>query len=705
MATQDKNKWKIQDIQNYINQNNIPEEVVAKIAVKSPFGDKVSLTDALQNWTHKGHWNANEIIEAFDRHMQNNASSPTQQQPTPQQFQRQLRFQTNTPLKVGDTYGMYTRTGYGGETQQAADDYKLQRVLANDAKLQQINDMFAPKEWMKVSALPIGIGVGMGALPFNLAASGIGLGTGLGGDYLWNKYTGKSFGENMVDWLGLNNFSNQYWDPSMSAMAFDMAEPIGGFLGSDDIIKGVSKGIKGTLNAGKQAYNYMNTPYGLRIGNSAYRIDPNTMSVGVPMIERTPLNGIADQPTRPRLSIKSTTDADGTTTLVIGNPFTPKTSKEIYGAFYPQLEKMMQAAPNLFKEINGYVYMKDGYQYKPIESFPYLEERTILDNNFNDMKVQAFGSSLKGKPTSPIYDHKLKKGDVHISPLRDGELSAKVNKGNFWAYLLAKPATPGTSPHPIHPNYLDSPEENAVKMLYDRHFMSQLYDRGLMYNVAESLGQSFSPYSTAHILDQLTAALENNYQVQLDINPGRSITNSVGFQDKKDQMDYVDYLLKSFGIDYKPYLTDLGKKHGFDPQTYTPGDKYDFLAKIHALRDKAKDMDIKSKQYEDLAANATSEVERTDALENAELYRLNQDAIERTLKRTNTSLATPVEQQRILNDKLVKLDDLLGGELSKILGDISEYGYKPHPFLSMLEGPSLRFQVLRKNGGKLKRFS
>ena len=428
MATQDKNKWKIQDIQNYINQNNIPEEVVAKIAVKSPFGDKVSLTDALQNWTHKGHWNANEIIEAFDRHMQNNASSPTQQQPTPQQFQRQLRFQTNTPLKVGDTYGMYTRTGYGGETQQAADDYKLQRVLANDAKLQQINDMFAPKEWMKVSALPIGIGVGMGALPFNLAASGIGLGTGLGGDYLWNKYTGKSFGENMVDWLGLNNFSNQYWDPSMSAMAFDMAEPIGGFLGSDDIIKGVSKGIKGTLNAGKQAYNYMNTPYGLRIGNSAYRIDPNTMSVGVPMIERTPLNGIADQPTRPRLSIKSTTDADGTTTLVIGNPFTPKTSKEIYGAFYPQLEKMMQAAPNLFKEINGYVYMKDGYQYKPIESFPYLEERTILDNNFNDMKVQAFGSSLKGKPTSPIYDHKLKKGDVHISPLRDGELSAKVNK-------------------------------------------------------------------------------------------------------------------------------------------------------------------------------------------------------------------------------------------------------------------------------------
>lgn len=113
----------------------------------------------------------------------------------------------------------------------------------------------------------------------------------------------------------------------------------------------------------------------------------------------------------------------------------------------------------------------------------------------------------------------------------------------------------------------------------------------------------------------------------------------------------------------------------------------------------------KSKEYEKLAANATSEAERTNALQKAENYRNQQNSMSQWLGTINTSLATPVEQQRILNAKLSNLDDLLGGELSRTLGDISKYGYKMIDGTSAFEGPAIRFQILRKDGGKLKRFS
>lgn len=102
----------------------------------------------------------------------------------------------------------------------------------------QNNEKFAPKEWMKVGGMHLLAGAAIPTIATAPIATAIGAAGGYASDWLWRNYTGKSFGDNVLDWTGLQNYSNPYIDSDMIRDAADALEPLAFFtggLGVDDI--------------------------------------------------------------------------------------------------------------------------------------------------------------------------------------------------------------------------------------------------------------------------------------------------------------------------------------------------------------------------------------------------------------------------------------------------------------------------------------
>lgn len=102
----------------------------------------------------------------------------------------------------------------------------------------QNNEKFAPKEWMKVGGVHLLAGAAIPTIATAPIATAIGAAGGYASDWLWRNYTGKSFGNNVLDWAGLQNYSNPYIDSDMIRDAADALEPLAFFtggLGVDDI--------------------------------------------------------------------------------------------------------------------------------------------------------------------------------------------------------------------------------------------------------------------------------------------------------------------------------------------------------------------------------------------------------------------------------------------------------------------------------------
>lgn len=102
----------------------------------------------------------------------------------------------------------------------------------------QNNEKFAPKEWMKIGGMHLLAGAAIPTIATAPIATAIGAAGGYASDWLWRNYTGKSFGDNVLDWTGLQNYSNPYIDSDMIRDAADALEPLAFFtggLGVEDI--------------------------------------------------------------------------------------------------------------------------------------------------------------------------------------------------------------------------------------------------------------------------------------------------------------------------------------------------------------------------------------------------------------------------------------------------------------------------------------
>lgn len=102
----------------------------------------------------------------------------------------------------------------------------------------QNNEKFAPKEWMKVGGMHLLAGAAIPTIATAPIATAIGAAGGYASDWLWRNYTGKSFGDNVLDWAGLQNYSNPYIDSDMIRDTANALEPLAFFtggLGVDDI--------------------------------------------------------------------------------------------------------------------------------------------------------------------------------------------------------------------------------------------------------------------------------------------------------------------------------------------------------------------------------------------------------------------------------------------------------------------------------------
>lgn len=113
------NKWRINDIIQYLKDNNITNEALSSIAINSPLYGQMSLTDAI-NRNLKGYWDANEMKDLIDQKY----TSYQDQKHTSDQ-QPKLKF-----------YPVFT--GYGG--MQYASSPEEQAEMQKQANLNKASD-------------------------------------------------------------------------------------------------------------------------------------------------------------------------------------------------------------------------------------------------------------------------------------------------------------------------------------------------------------------------------------------------------------------------------------------------------------------------------------------------------------------------------------------------------------------------------------
>lgn len=119
MSTNSENNWRINDVVQYIKDNNIPEEALKSLAINSPLYGQMSLTDAI-NRNLKGYWDANEMKDLIDQKY----TSYQDQKHTSDQ-QPKLKF-----------YPVFT--GYGG--MQHASSPEEQAEMQEQANLNKASD-------------------------------------------------------------------------------------------------------------------------------------------------------------------------------------------------------------------------------------------------------------------------------------------------------------------------------------------------------------------------------------------------------------------------------------------------------------------------------------------------------------------------------------------------------------------------------------
>lgn len=238
MSTNSENKWRINDVVQYIKDNNIPEEALKSLAVSSSLYGQMSLIDAI-NSNLKGYWDANEMKDLIDK------------KHTSYQDQRHNSDQ-NQKLKLYPVF-----TGYGG--MQYASSPEEQAKMQEQANLNKASD---PSENLPNDLMVIGpktlatVGKGLWSLGKNsnalvrslwqsIAEQGIketgkhvakealkatpgiavSIGLGQGVDKASEALTDKTWGENVSDAL------SHRWDFGVPTIIGDMTNPgyIGGF--------------------------------------------------------------------------------------------------------------------------------------------------------------------------------------------------------------------------------------------------------------------------------------------------------------------------------------------------------------------------------------------------------------------------------------------------------------------------------------------
>lgn len=117
MSTNSENNWRINDVVQYIKDNNIPEEALKSLVINSPLYGQMSLVDAI-NSNLKGYWDANEMKDLIDKKY---TSYQEQNHTTDQQQKRYPVF-----------------TGYGG--MQYASSPEEQAEMQKQANLNKTSD-------------------------------------------------------------------------------------------------------------------------------------------------------------------------------------------------------------------------------------------------------------------------------------------------------------------------------------------------------------------------------------------------------------------------------------------------------------------------------------------------------------------------------------------------------------------------------------
>ena len=270
------NKWRINDIIQYLKDNNIPNEALSSISINSPLYGQMTLSDAI-NRNLKGYWDTDAMKGLIDK------------KHTSYQDQKNTSYQQLN----GKVYPVFT--GYGGmqyaSSPEEQAEMQVQATLnrASDPSENFLNDLMVvgPKLFSELGKGTYALGKGIydfgkgfsksvGEHGFKEAgkrftyqagkgllktmpaiASSIGLGYGV--DKASEAFTDKTWGENVSDFL------SHRWGFQVPTVFGDMTNP------------GYYAGFNPKMN-------FLNrfSADGFRIGNYSYLPDRSAVYAGLP---------------------------------------------------------------------------------------------------------------------------------------------------------------------------------------------------------------------------------------------------------------------------------------------------------------------------------------------------------------------------------------------------------------------------------------